>query len=681
MTMLALATSAILGQIHHCSTDEMHQKLYHDHPGISQKVIENAQWLENFTARYQMAKSNSRAVLYTIPVVFHVIHLNGNENIADNQIIDQMRILNEDYQKRNADTVNTIAAFQGIAADCQIEFKLAQIDPDGNCTKGITRHYDSRTIAGMHDVKEIIHWDPTMYLNIYVCRGAAGLAGHAILPAAADTIPEWDGIVIAHNSVGEIGTGDPSRSVVMTHEVGHYLNLQHIWGGNNVPGYPYLVVNDPGNCAFDDGVLDTPETIGWSSCNLNHQSCGTLDNVQNFMEYAYCPTMLTEGQKQRMHATLNSPIAGRNNLWSPANLIATGVNNTASFCKTNFRQDKVQICAGETVQFTDLSYNDVNTWEWTFDGGTPAVSSQQNPAIIYNTPGTYDVKLISGDGTNADTLIQSMALTVLPNAGIANSIVEGFEGSTDLTSTQFIPITSNNTSTWSVNTQTGFNSSQSLMLNNFNANEGEVFELTSELLDLSNINDLVLTFDYAFAKQTSSNPADKLLVKVSTDCGATWSTRKSLIGSSLLTLNDSLATPFIPSNDTEWKSVSVTTIPSSFWTDNFRMKFEFENSGGNNLFIDNINLYDPAMANVNLLDEKSLKIYPNPAKNEVFIQSTEELASIEILDIQGKVVINKTISTSNDLNLNISSLSNGVFFIKVFTINRSSKIEKLVVVK
>jgi PKD repeat protein len=663
-TLLSFCAITLFGQIHECSTDEMHQKMYHDHPGIQQKVIQNAQWLENFTARYEMSKNNSRAVLYTIPVVFHVIHLNGSENISDAQILDQMRIINEDYQKLNADTASTIAAFQGIAADCQIEFKLAQLDPDGNCTKGITRHYDARTIDGMHDVKDIVHWDPTMYLNIYVCRGAAGLAGHAIVPAAADTIPEWDGIVIAHGSVGEIGTGSPSTSVVLTHEIGHYLNLQHIWGGNNVPGYPYLVVNDAGNCAYDDGVADTPETIGWSSCNLNHQSCGTLDNIQNFMEYAYCPTMLTEGQKQRMHATLNSPIAGRNNLWTPSNLIATGVNNVPSFCETDFIQDKVQICAGESVQYDDLSFNDVNTWSWTFTGGTPATSSQQNPSIMYNTPGTYDVQLISGDGINDDTLIKTHTITVLPATGTSNSLIEDFEGATELTDTRFIPINSGGNSEWSIASQTGFSSSKSVTLNNFEGYEGEISHLTSELLDLTIVNDLILTFDYAFAKKTSGTPADKLSIKVSTDCGETWTTRKSFIGSSLLTVSDSIATAFVPTNDLEWKAASISTITSNYWTDNFRLKFEFENKGGNNLYIDNINLVDPAMVGINLLDNKTLRVYPNPSQNTLnIVDNGQTWNSFIILNALGQEL--KIGLLNNQQTIDISNLTNGVYWLKV----------------
>ena len=263
---------------------------------------------------------------YVIPVVFHVIHNNGIENISDEQIYDQIRILNEDFSASNPDTSDIIPEFKNLIANCEIEFRLATKDPNGNCTNGITRHLDTSTNTGNHSVKSIVHWDPSRYLNFYVCIEAAGLAGHALMPSQADSFPQWDGIVMSHFYIGSIGTSTPQRSVVGTHEVGHYLNLQHIWGGNNVPNFPYLPVGLPSNCSSDDGVGDTPNSIGWSSCNLSANTCGELENVQNYMDYSYCGAMFTNGQKQRMHDALNSQIANRNNLWSSSNLSFTGID-------------------------------------------------------------------------------------------------------------------------------------------------------------------------------------------------------------------------------------------------------------------------------------------------------------------------------------------------------------------
>src|SRR6202007_3206756 len=130
-----------------------------------------------------------------------------------------------------------IPQFKGIAADLEIEFRLAQKDPAGNCTNGITRHASTETYSGSQKVKDIVHWDPTKYLNVYVVQNAAGLAGHCVWPGDADTIPQWDGVVLGYNYVGSIGQSNPTQSVVLSHEIGHYFNLQHTWGGNNVPGF------------------------------------------------------------------------------------------------------------------------------------------------------------------------------------------------------------------------------------------------------------------------------------------------------------------------------------------------------------------------------------------------------------------------------------------------------------
>ena len=234
---------------------------------------------------------------------------------------------------------------------------------------------------------------------MYVCDQAAGLAGHALLPSAADTIPQWDGIVMQHSYVGTVGTSDYFRRTVLSHEIGHFLNLQHIWGGNNVPNYYYLPVAQSGNCAFDDDVADTSLTIGWQSCNQSGTSCSSLDNVQNYMDYSYCARMFTQGQKDRMHACLNSTIANRNNLWSPTNLIATGTDDISfQLCTANFEIDKRIICAGETINLIDVSRHGVTGRTWTINGGSATSLSDSLVSVTYNTPGTYSITLSVTNG-------------------------------------------------------------------------------------------------------------------------------------------------------------------------------------------------------------------------------------------------------------------------------------------
>ncbi|MCI5058498.1 MAG: M43 family zinc metalloprotease, partial [Flavobacteriales bacterium] len=269
-----------------CGADEMRISTLEKNPSVASAVIQRDIWLESFTQNFVDQYRSTGP--YIIPVVFHVIHNNGPENISDAQIIDGIRVLNERFQKKSADTSVIVADFKPLHADCEIEFRLAGTDPDGFCTDGINRIESTLTNTGDHEVKSLIQWPTNMYLNIYVVKNAAGLAGHAMWPSDADTIPAWDGIVMSSDYVGAIGTSGPTKSIVIAHEVGHYLNLHHIWGGNNVPGYYFLPCADPNkDCTIDDYVADTPPTIGWQSCNLSGSTCdSTLDNVQNMMEYS-----------------------------------------------------------------------------------------------------------------------------------------------------------------------------------------------------------------------------------------------------------------------------------------------------------------------------------------------------------------------------------------------------------
>ncbi len=291
---------------------------------------------------------------YVIPVVVHVLHLGGAENISDAQIQDGLRILNDDYNKRNADTANIIAPFRSIAANVGIEFRLICID----------RIFTPLTNSQNVDSQKINQWNPSRYLNIWTVRqmGAHTMAGYSdtslhIGPslATADSFPEKDGIVILNNYVGHIGTSSSITSRTLTHEAGHYLNLLHPWGGNN-----------PGVACGDDGVNDTPLTKGWDHCpsaTLTYKDSSgqsrtilysqidslyaanplfvidsvyrkaiictphVVENYQNFMEFSYCSNMFTEGQKAIMLACLNSSVAHRDSLWIGAGSV-TGCLNT-----------------------------------------------------------------------------------------------------------------------------------------------------------------------------------------------------------------------------------------------------------------------------------------------------------------------------------------------------------------
>lgn len=649
----------------HCGTDEMHQQLFQDRPDLNNGIISAYNQLQDFTQNFDSPSDRTNDP-YIIPVVFHVIHNYGPENISDAQIYDAVEQVNLQLRKLNADTTDIIPDFENIATDTEIEIRMARKDPDGNCTNGITRSVSPTTMVGDHEVKSVIQWPPDQYLNIYVCNQASGLAGHAMMPAPADTIPEWDGIVMQHSYVGTIGTSDYFRRTVLTHEIGHYLNLQHIWGGNNVPDYYYLPVAQATNCNHDDDVADTPETIGWQSCNTSSESCGSLDNVQNYMDYAYCARMFTDGQKQRMHACLNSNVANRNNLWTPANLAATGTDGSYNaLCAVSFDADERVICEGEIVEFVDYSYHGITDRVWDFDGGSASNTSDSMVNVTYNSPGKYDVTLTISNGVDQESVTISDFITVLPASGTDNYLTQTFEIPSYFESSWYLSSESNPLS-WNL-VNYGSNSEQSLFVDNYNLSNGPQHILTSYPIDASELNELILRFDVAYAKKEAVN-SDFLRIQVSTDCGETWITRGNFSSNTLESVNNPIEnTAFYPTTQSEWKTLEVTSISSAYLTDNLMIRFLFKSGGGNNIFLDNIQVAHPDVLNLsNNSDAFYFNLYPNPAQTSLTIESTEQIKSFIITNPQGKVVKNQILN-SNQMNFEVPlhQIANGMYLIHV----------------
>ncbi len=248
-----------------------------------------------------------------IPVVVHVVWNTDKENISDEQIISQFEVLNEDFRLQNEDRVDVPSKFQSRIADVGIEFCLATTDPLGKPTNGITRRFTSfENIAfkfddeGKRRVKHensggIDAWNTQQYLNIWVCAGEDQIAGDATFPGQADV--SEDGVVINHFYFGKTGTALENvpfdRGRTTTHEIAHYLNVQHIWG------------TSMNNCGTDDQVADTPtQASPYYGCpDAPVSSCGSEDMFMNYMNYVAddCMNSFTEGQKWRMLATLNGP--------------------------------------------------------------------------------------------------------------------------------------------------------------------------------------------------------------------------------------------------------------------------------------------------------------------------------------------------------------------------------------
>jgi PKD repeat protein len=660
------ATFAVGAQNFGCATDEMHQKLFEEHPQYNPGIVRAYERLQADTELFKQQASNREDQVYIIPVVFHVIHNYGPENISDAQVHDAIRQANIQLRKLNADTTDIVTEFKSRAADCFIELRLAQLDPEGNCTNGITRTVSSLTSIGDHQVKNLIQWPPDRYLNVYVCAQAAGLAGHALLPAAADTIPQWDGIVMQGSYIGTIGTSDYFRRTVLTHEIGHYLNLQHIWGGNNVPNYYYLPVAQASNCDHDDEVDDTPLTIGWQTCPLGGTSCGTLDNVQNYMDYAYCARMFTEGQRDRMHACLNSSVANRNNLWQPANLVLTGTDDeTFYLCKADFSTSSRTVCVGQPVELTDLSVHGVTSRLWSVPNSNLVSGSWADSVVTvsFSEPGTYSVGLTVSNAASDLEEIREDFIRVLPATGFQNFLVEGFEVPESI-GERWVIVDRGTPINWEV-TNLGYTSNHSIFVNNFEGGNWS-YEFHTIPINAAGMGQLAMSFDYAYAQRVASNN-DVLQIAVSTDCGQTWATRKAYNGATnLRSVTELYTEPFVPNSPAQWTSDLFTNFGAANLTDNLMIRFRFEGRGGNNLYIDNIRIGHPDELAAQATLPETFSLFPNPAAESVTLRfAHEQNANIEVYNLAGQVVQETYSAGQQEVKLDTQNLSEGYYLVRV----------------
>lgn len=255
----------------------------------------------------------------------------------------------------------------------------------------------------------------------------------------------------------------------------------------------------------------------------------------------------------------------------------------------DFTNDKTYVCPGQPVQFTDLSTGDNLIYSWSFPGGTPASSAQQNPLIVYNTPGVYNVSLTVSN-TNGNN-IKTLNAYILVGIGNAQAVTENFEGTGFPPANWRIEDAGNDGVTWfKNNTAGGFgNSANSTAFDNYNnATDGRQDRLLLPVLDLSSFSGATLTFDVAYAPYSTTDYLDSLLVGVSTDCGTSFTYLYTKFGSSLATAPVNTSSTFVPAPN-EWRTETISLdnlIPSP----NLLIVFENRGHYGQQVFVDNINL-------------------------------------------------------------------------------------------
>lgn len=649
-----LLSSLLVAQNHkQCGATEMRNKAIAENPHLVENRVKYLQQLDSIIEVQQKMED----VIYTIPVVIHVMHTGGASNISDAQIHDAIEIINEDFNKLNSDTSSVIDDFQGIIANVGVEFKLAELDPNGNCSKGITRTYTSLTNDAGENVKDLIRWDPSKYLNVWVVSDISiGAGGYSYYPGEAPNNDANAGVVILASQFGSIGesNGTTSSNRSLTHEIGHYLGLNHTWGDSNDN-------NLDQNCNGDDGISDTPNTKGSNSgCNLAQNTCSSIDNVQNFMDYASCPLMYTEGQKTAMIAALNYGSswhnAPRNNLWTTENLTETGLlNNTNTnecIAIVEFETESELACIDQEIEFINVSYNYDSevTLEWNFSGGNPNISTEENPVIVYSQAGLYDVSLTVTTSGGSETKITNNAIYIYNSE---DKIIAPTEFK--FQSNQFPLNPDNENGNWYIdeNSQTygwDWNSASSTSENGSIRIRSSVFEedkpknLYSPIFDLTNVpSPCFMYYDYAYAKKSPSSD-DVLRIRVSEDCGTNWFTRITKDSDDLVTVSGNHLFTFTPEVD-EWETQKINLTP---WAGRDQLQFliEFSGENGNYLYLDNIRFAVPSLGINELVAETlNLEVYPNPNNGEASIKFNvlnPQAIQLELVDVLGNVIHRNT---------------------------------------
>jgi Pregnancy-associated plasma protein-A/Secretion system C-terminal sorting domain len=289
-----------------CGTTAYMEKLMLKDPSIAQKK----KAIESFTYSYlnppfpgiqrdENSPASTRRII--IPVVVHILYNKPGENISDDQVMSQIEALNKDFSKLNEDFVKVPDAFKQFTADCEIQFQLSRVDPEGRVTTGITRRRTNMEFWVDDDkMKSELSggtgpWDTHQYLNIWVCNLVSGLLGYSSFPGTPE---DKDGVVIRWSNFGTTGnlSSDFNKGRTTTHEVGHWLNLIHLWGDVN--------------CG-DDEVGDTPKQRSYNrGCptfprmSMGCENGPDGDMFMNFMDFVDdgCMNMFTLGQKERMRS-------------------------------------------------------------------------------------------------------------------------------------------------------------------------------------------------------------------------------------------------------------------------------------------------------------------------------------------------------------------------------------------
>jgi hypothetical protein len=605
----ALAVSATVQvsaqQFAPCATDEYMEQLRHKHEPafrFEQDFNESISMLQQVQSITQQSKRSK--VLY-VPVVFHIMHNGGTENISQAQIMNQMRIINEDFRK--------VAGTNGfsndpLAVDMEIEFRLAQYDPNGNKHDGINRVRNVNTVNASDFIKSLSYWDARRYLNVWVVnsiQASAGtqgtILGYAQFPTMLSFSPNTDGIVIRADQVGTIGIGSPSQAGrTLTHEIGHWLNLFHPFQG----GCGSSVITTTNCGSTGDQVCDTPPVREANfGCNTNANSCSNdvpdlNDLIRNYMDYSNgtCMNMFTIGQKTRVNASLR---------------LRTGIFGA----EPNFNQN--------------ISYAGINATDGSY---IPVPASAIKAPYFYS----FEAPSLVIDGWRLNNFNN-------PDNGFAVRNNAAFGGERSISMLNF------NNPNALINGRDGFQTPE---------------------IDLTTVSNPHLEFYYAYAQRSDANN-DLLAINISNTFGMQENLIFNQAGPQMATAPVT-SSSFIPTRSEWRKvSINLNQF-KEFNNARFRFEFTNRRGNNiyfDNIAITDGPTTSLTEAFKSAIQ---FELYPNPAKENIHMHFTLNQSThlqITIRDILGKEVISianeQFGATNHQITVQTNNLKSGMYFVEV----------------
>jgi hypothetical protein len=696
-----------------CGSMENLDRLKTEDPGLAARM----QQIESATNAYlaNHKNQNSTNAVITIPVVFHIVYNSASQNISDAQCIAQLNQLNLDFARMNADAANTPSVWQGISANTNIQFCLAQRTPTGAATTGIERRSTTITSFSTNDnVKRTANggmdsWPSSSYLNIWSCNISGGVLGYAQFPGGPAST---DGVVLLYSSIGSVtqpGTATPyNLGRTATHEVGHWLNLYHIWG------------DDGSACSGSDNCTDTPnqaaENYG-APAFPRTDACATASPgvmFMNYMDYTddRAMNMFTAGQSTRMNAlfaTGGSRVGLVTSLGcqAPSTTCGTPSGNTTSSITTTGATLSWSAVSGATSYNVQYKLASASTYTSVSRTSTSYTLSGLASGTAYN----WRVNAVCASGTSGNSAVNNFTTTAIVTCGTPIGLTSSSITSTGATLgwTAVSGATSYNvqyrlssSGTWTTTTSatnsrilTGLASASAytFQVQAVCASGSSAYSATATFTTLASTSTCSDIYESnntsGTAKTISTNTDITALIGSSTDndyfrfTTTSPNTKIKILLSNLpfdydvRLYNSSMTQLSISQNGgtTSETIIRNTTTAGTYYIRVYGYNGAFSTTSCYKL---RVNVGSTNFRTMEELAEETVTpvfndftVYPNPSHGEVnisFNSPQNENITVRVFDMVGKTILTREISVdegTNKFNLDLADLTKGIYFVEL----------------